>query len=52
MSHRPGVKNQNADGLSWMEDLPEVPEDHDIEEEWDRQDELYIKQKAVGLSLL
>ena len=37
---------------SRMEDLPEVPGDHDEEEKWDRQEDLYHVQEVVGLSLI
>ena len=50
--HRTGVNNQNAVALSRMEDLLEVPDNHEEEEEWDRQEDLYHAQEAVGLSLL
>jgi transposase InsO family protein len=39
--HRPGVKNQNADALSRMEQLPEVPGDSGEEEKLDHEEDVY-----------
>ena len=39
--HRPGIKNQNADALSRMENLPEKPGDSGEEEQLDLEEDVY-----------
>jgi len=43
--HRLGVKNQNADALSWMEELPTEPGDEGVEEEMDRSKDVYVLEE-------